>query len=172
VAGGGLSLWLALDEAAQSRLDPLIAELAVHLHGPRFRAHLTLLPRLNATEGEALARAAELALRTPPLTLTLFRAVHTPAYYRCLILEAQRTPELLGAHQRARRPFAGSPDDFLPHVSVAYGRLPASIADPRARSLEQSVPLPLTVRAERLEVWSTRGDPSRWHALGGYALRG
>ena len=65
MAGGGLSLWLALDEAAQSRLDALINELAGHLHGPRFRAHLTLLPRLRATEAEALARASALATRTP-----------------------------------------------------------------------------------------------------------
>jgi hypothetical protein len=172
VAGAGLSLWLALDEAAQARLDALIADLSAHLQGPCFRAHLTLLPRLRATEGEALERAAALAERTPPVQLRLFRAVHTPAYYRCLFLEAERTPELLGAHQRARRLFAGSPDDFLPHVSVAYGRLSALVADPVARSLEQSVPLPLTVRAERLEVWATGGETSRWRALGGYSMRG
>ena len=167
-----LSLWLALDPPSQARLDALIAELAAHLQGPRFRAHLTLLPRLRATEGEALERAAALAVRTPAQALTLFRAVHTPAYYRCLFLEAQRTPELLGAHQRARRLFPGSPDDFLPHLSVAYGRLPALVAEPVARSLEQSVPLPLAARAERLEVWSTRGDASGWQAIGGYPLRG
>ena len=172
MAGAGLSLWLALDEPAQARLDALIAELSSRLSGPRFRAHLTLLPRLDATEAEALERAAALALRTPPLTLTLSRAVHTGAYFRCLFLEAQRTPELLGAHQRSRRLFPGSPDDFLPHVSVAYGRLSAPVADPVARSLEQTLNLPLTAQGERLEVWSTSGDPSRWSAFGSYPLRG
>jgi 2'-5' RNA ligase len=167
-----LSLWLAPDEAARARLDKLIGELAAHLRGPLFRAHLTLLPRLQATEAEALQRAAALAARTPPLALTLFRAVHTPAYFRCLFLEAERTPELLGAHQRARRMFKGSPDDFLPHVSVAYGRLSALVAEPVVRSLEQSVPLPLTARGERVEVWSTRGEARGWRTLGGYVLSG
>jgi hypothetical protein len=167
-----LSLWLALDEPSQARLDALIADLAARLSGPRFRAHLTLLPRLRATGAEALERAAALAARTPALPLALFRAAHTPAYYRCLFLEARRTPELLGAHQRARRFFPGSPDDFLPHVSVAYGRLSAAVAEPVARSLEETLPLPLGAGASRIEVWSTRGDTSRWHALGGYALAG
>ena len=167
-----LSLWLALEPGAQARLDARIAELAWHLKGHRFRAHLTLLPRLRATEAEALERAAVLAERTPSQALTLFRAVHTPAYYRWLFLEARRTPELLGAHQRARRLFPGSPDDFLPHVSVAYGHLSARVAEPLAHSLEQSLPLPLTVRAERLEVWLTRGNASRWRVLGGFAVSG
>jgi hypothetical protein len=168
----GLSLWLVLDPPAQARLDALIAELAAHLHGPIFRAHLTLLPRLRATEAEALEGTARLAARTPPLALTLARAVHTPAYFRCLFLEAQRTAELLGAHQRARRVFPGAPDDFRPHVSVAYGRLSAMTADPVARSLEATLPLPLRAGADRLEVWRTRGETSRWQAVGAFALQG
>ena len=166
----GLSLWLVPEEAERARLDALIVELAARLHGPPFRAHLTLLPRLRGSESEALERAARLAARTPPVPLALARAAHKAAYYRSLYLEAERKPELLGALQRARRLFPGGPDDFRPHVSVAYGRVSSSIGDPAARALEERLALPLSVRGDRLEVWATRGDAARWHEIGGFAL--
>jgi hypothetical protein len=168
----GLSLWLVPDAAAGALLEAVIAELASRLGGPRFRAHLTLLPGLPGTEAEALVRGATLAAATPPVSLTLARVAHTPAYFRCLFLEAERTAELLGTHQRARRLFGGGPDEFRPHVSLAYGRLSTAVGEPGARALQEALRLPMTMRGERVEVWATRGDVSRWRALDGFALSG
>ena len=167
---GPLSLWLVPAEEWRRRLDVLIAELAARAGTKAFAAHLTLLGRLHGGEAEALERTAELARRMPPVPVRSPRAAHDTEYYRCVFLEVEPTPELLGAHQRARRAFGGGPDRFRPHVSMAYGRLDEPRRDELAHEIEQSLGLPVALDADRLEVRETGGAPSRWRLCGAFPL--
>jgi hypothetical protein len=169
---GWLVLWLVPEEPARARLEGLIAGLAERLGTPPFRPHVTLLGRMGLDEPEALARARELAARQPPVPLVLPRAGHDAGYFRCVFLEAKATPEVLGAHQRARRAMGGGPDRFRPHLSLVYGRIQEEARTEIAREVETALGAPLALTADRVEVHETRGEASRWRRCGGFGLTG
>ncbi len=169
---GRVSLWLVPEEAARSRLDAVIVELASRLRTPAFRAHVTLLGSVRQEEAQALEAAQKAARQTPPMRLTLARVVHDPEYYRCVVLEAEATPELLGAHQRARRALGGGPDRFRPHLSMVYGRFDEATRRELAVQVERTLEPPLVVEATRIEVHETRGAPSSWRLCGSFPLEG
>lgn len=169
---GSLVLWLVPEEPARARLEGLISALAERLRTPPFRPHVTLLGRMSLDEPEALARAGHLAARLPPVPLLFPRAGHDADYYRCVFLEAEPTPEVLGAHQRARRAMGGGPDRYRPHLSVVYGRIQEKARTEIAREVEAALEAPLALTADRVEVHEMRGEASRWRRCGGFALAG
>ena len=169
---GPLSLWLVPDAAARSRLEAVILELASRLRAPAFRAHVTLLGSVRLDEPQALEAAQQAARRTPPMRVTLARVADDSAYYRCVFLQAEATPELLGAHQRARRALGEGPDRFFPHLSIVYGRFDEATRRELVAQVERALELPLVVEATRIEVYETRGAPPSWRLCGGFPLEG
>jgi hypothetical protein len=165
-----LSLWLVPDEPARSRLAGLIADRAARLRAPLFAPHLTVLSGLRLDEAEVIRRARDLPRRMRPLSLRLTHLSHAAAYYRCVVLEAEPTPELLGAHQKARRAMAAGPDRFRPHLSLVYGRLDERARRELVSELEGALPLPLVVEASRVEIHSTAGPPRRWKLAASFGL--
>lgn len=170
--GGSLSLWLVPEGPARARLDGLIADLAARLRTTPFRAHVTLLGGVKLDERDALERARDLAARLRPVPLSFPRAGHGAEYFRCVVLEAEATADVLGAHQRARRAMGRGPDRFLPHLSLVYGRLGEAMRAELAREVERALEVPLALSGSRLELCETRGAPSRWRSCGGFALGG
>lgn len=170
---GDLSLWLIPAEPERARLDALLAGWAQRLGSPRFAPHVTLLSGLGRFgERHALAQAEEVAARTPAVPLAFPRAAHDALYYRCVFLEAEATPELLGAYQRARRVLGKGPDHFRPHLSLVYGDFGEMRRAELAREAERELALPTHVMAGRLELHETGGAPQRWRRLGAFDLRG
>ena len=169
---GHLSLWLMPDEPGGARLAALMAGWAERLGAPRFAPHVTLLSGLSLALSDALARVEETAARSPAVPLAFARAAHDAEYYRCVFLEAEKTPELLGAHQRARRALGGGPDRFRPHLSLVYGRFDESRRTELAREAQRELAPPMHAMASRLELHETRGAPREWRRLWAFDLLG
>ena len=74
-------------------------------------------------------------------------------------------------HVRTARAFGVRPDpDFLPHLSLVYGRLDAGAKERIAASVASD--LATAFEATTLEVWRTEGPVAEWSRRGRFALRG
>jgi 2'-5' RNA ligase len=167
---GRLALWLVPDEPVRSRLDALIARWAERMGAPRFAPHVTLLSGLALPLSEALAPVVEAAARSTAVPVAFPRAAHSGEYYRCVFLDAEPTPELLGIHQRARRVLRRGPDRFRPHLSLVYGRFEEARRSELAGEAERELALPLRATAGRLELHETGGAPARWRRVAWFDL--
>jgi hypothetical protein len=159
----GVSLWLVPDGDADHLLSGRIRSLA-SLHGSTpFPPHLTLLGGLTEGEAEILATATRLARQTPPLTVRLVAATVRDEYFRRLVLEAEPSPPLTAARERAAMALATPACGFEPHLSLLYGRAPVAAED-------ADIELPLVFTCRQLAAWRTLGPVAEWRALGRWPL--
>ncbi|HSB62293.1 MAG TPA: 2'-5' RNA ligase family protein [Vicinamibacteria bacterium] len=167
----GVSLWLVPEGSAAERLSALIGELAARHGTPRFAPHLTLLPLVGGAEDDVLERAARLAGELPPLEVRLLGPESRDEYFRRLFARAEATPALREAHARAAARFGRPPDpDFLPHVSLLYGRLAAAEVEGLRSALVGRVEGRFA--AAHLHAWLTEGRVADWRPLARFALGG
>lgn len=166
----GISGWLVPEGDVRERLGALIAELSRRHGTPSFEPHVTLFGGIVGGEVEILERGARLAAALRPFAIRLMALGRSDEYFRCLFLEAERSPELLAAHERASGLF-GARDSapFLPHLSLVYGRLGAEEASEAVEAL-RSLALPLDFEARRLEVHRTEGAVPEWRRLAVHPL--
>lgn len=164
-----LILTLALDMAAQERLDRL---RATYFPAERnyLRAHLTLFHHLPAArEGAIRADVAALSAATAPLTLraTEVRFFGRGVAYGFAAPELQARREQLATvwwhdlTEQDRRP-------FRPHVTVQN-----KVAPEQARVLYDALRAdfaPFTIVGTGLLLWRYRGGP--WEAAGSFPFAG
>ena len=168
-AAAPLILTLALDDAAQARLDRL---REAHFPAERnyLRAHLTLFHHLPAArEGAIRADLAALGAATAPLIL---RATGVRFFGRG-VAYGFAAPELVARRDRLaegwwpdlteqdRRP-------LRPHVTIQN-----KVAPERARALYEALRAdfaPFTIAGTGLLLWRYRGGP--WEAAGAYPFVG
>jgi 2'-5' RNA ligase len=151
-------------------LVQLIAALGRRFGTPSFEPHVTLLGGVGGGEEEVLRRGALLAASLRPLTIRLTALGSSDEYFRCVVLEADRSPDLLAAHERASDEL-GVRDrpPFFPHLSLVYGRLSAKDTS-RAREALRSLALPLAFEAQHLEIHRTEGTVGEWRRLAAHPL--
>jgi 2'-5' RNA ligase len=158
-----LSLWLAPEESEREALAARSEGLAARLGTPPFAPHVTLLARVPGPLGAAQDRARALAARVRSLALTLTEVSHSAEFYRCLVLEAAPTAELLAARRAALDMMeATASEPYRPHLSLVYGTLPSAQREQAAADVRVALPLPLALRATALELYTTAGPPDTW----------
>jgi 2'-5' RNA ligase len=163
-------VWLVPEGDVRQRLAAAIAELGRRHGTPSFEPHVTLLGGIAGGEAEVLRRGALLAASLRPLAVRLVALRRSDEYFRRVFLEAEGSPELLAAHERASD-LLGARDraPFLPHLSLVYGRLAAEDASAAEEALH-ALTLPLTFEARRLEVHLTEGAVPDWRRLAAHPL--
>lgn len=165
------SLWLRPAAAAAARFAELIDTWAHRLGTPRFEPHITFGTVAATTDAEAAARTRQLAARLGPVPIHLVGAGHTDAYFRCLYLRAEKTPQLLAAYRQAcaelEQPVAA---DFMPHVSLVYGTLATSLKEKIVAEIDGT--FPKNFFADGISLCVTAGSPDDWRSLGPFSLNG
>ncbi|MGQ9500531.1 MAG: 2'-5' RNA ligase family protein [Anaerolineae bacterium] len=170
-----LSLWLIPDNEWHHLLSRIIARLSQQYNTPRFEPHLTLLSGIAIDHQNAIHHAAQLAtqLGLGAFEIVMKRLSHRDEFFRALFLEAVRTPRLMDAHQMASTLFDQEPNRaFLPHISLMYGNLPATVKEEIIDQLASELKLPLSFRVSRVDlvVASSRLPPSSWYRIASYML--
>jgi 2'-5' RNA ligase len=166
----GLSLWLMPEAQINQRLTELIARLAARHQTELFAPHLTLLSAVALPEALALAAAGRAAAEIAPLVVTPAGIQAREEHFRCLFVCAREDAALSSAHAAAARAFGRPPDpDFLPHLSLVYGMLPAEEKQALAREVGEAPCAPFEAR--RLHLWRTEGPVVAWRELGAFDLR-
>lgn len=159
--GNGFSLWLMPEGESYESLTALVSGLAIRLGTPVFVPHVTLLAGLPGEEADLLPRAEALAARLPRLRVPLREIAGRDEYFRNLYVRADPAMSLRAAHGRAAEAFGRRPDpDFLPHLSLVYGRLPRDERQRIAASVRPD--LPVAFEATALHVWRTEGTVGEW----------
>jgi 2'-5' RNA ligase len=169
--GNGFSLWLMPEGASYERLTKLVSGLAVRLGTAAFVPHITLLAGLPGEEADLVPRAQTLAAQLPRLRVPLREVEGRDEYFRCLYVTADPATSLRAAHARAAEAFGRRPDpDFLPHLSLVYGHLPAGEKARIGASVRPD--LPAAFEAAFLHVWRTEGAVGEWASRARFELRG
>lgn len=165
------SLWLMPPTPVRDRFAALIERLSERLGTPRFEPHLTLSSGEFASSADALTRVAGLAARRPPVRVQLTRADYTDAYFRCLFVRAELTPELLALQQAAAEALGQKPDaDFMPHLSVVYGHLDRERKETILAEIGHRFDVDFV--ADRLAFYAPVGEPAAWRPVGEFGLSG
>jgi 2'-5' RNA ligase len=161
----GVSVWLVPRDEVGRQLGGWIDRLAERFRTERFAPHLTLLSGIALQTEEALALAARAAAALSPFTVMLGGVEGRDEHFRCLFVRATLDATLRAAHEAVARGFAREPQaDFLPHVSLVYGRLLAE--HKLALAHEAGAEVSLRFTADALHVWSTQGPVAAWRELG------
>ena len=165
----GVSLWLEPAEPECTRLQRLIASLAQNYGSPPFAPHVTLVGEF-AVDDEALAceMTAQLAASEHPFPLTLTAIEMEDVYWRTFYLSAEHSQRLDGLHARACSGFRVGEKSYRPHLSLMYTDLDKAARRDIAGRL--SLPLPITVVAQRLALWRTTGSVGRWRQIASFGL--
>jgi 2'-5' RNA ligase len=157
-------LWLKPEGASFERYSGAIARLARELGGPLFEPHVTLTSELPGTEPELLQRSAALAGKLRAFEIVLEAVDFGSEYFRCVYARARPTPALAHARELARRAYAQSDADFMPHLSLAYGDYPAARKRAAASVLPENLLGTFTVQALSL-IRSGSPDPASWEEI-------
>jgi Cyclic phosphodiesterase-like protein len=167
--GHGTALWLMPDGPSSERLTALVSALAARLGTPVFVPHVTVIHGLAREESEIVARAESLARRLASRPVDLGPVEGRDEYFRCLYLRAEPAEWFLAAHARAAQAFDLSPDpEYLPHLSLVYGRLAEIEKERIASSL--AAELPISIELSAIEVWRTVGPVREWTHRRRFAL--
>lgn len=156
--------------AVHDRFAQIIDTLSERLGTPRFVPHITLAGGAGP-EADAVAHTESLAAKLAPVAVRLTEADYAEAYFRCLYVQAEHTPELLAAHRTAAERFGEPPEaDFMPHLSLVYGDLPASAKE----ELLCQIGWEFETRfiANRVSLCLPVGPPDRWPLVASFALMG
>ena len=158
-----LSLWLAPPPDLNRRLAAAIADLARRHGTTAFEPHVTLLGELEGPEAALVPPVGVLARRLRPFEVRLDDVATGTEMFRCVYLTAVETPELLGAHARAREALGvTTAEAFRPHLSLVYGRLGEA---EREAARREAGGLLASFTADALQLVDTTGDVDGWRRL-------
>jgi hypothetical protein len=167
--GHGVSLWLMPDGTSAEKLSALVSSLAARFGTPVFGPHVTLLHGLAADEETIVGLAAAFCEHLAGQAVSLGPVEGQSEFFRCLYLRVEPAASLRAAHVHAAHAFGVSPDpDYLPHLSLVYGRLDAAEKDRISASVVSEVPPTIAVTA--VEVWRTEGPVAEWRSRGRFPL--
>jgi 2'-5' RNA ligase len=166
-----LYLWLLPPTPVHERFAALIDRLSRRMGTPRFIPHITLTGSLHSPYDEIVRLTADLAATLAPIPIRLAGIGCTDQYYRCLFMRAERSRELLAAHEAACVRLGRSPEsDFMPHLSLIYGDLPQD----RKNSIVQEIGANFDAAfyANRIGLCRLDGSPEQWQLPRTFTLTG
>ena len=154
------SLWLLPPSGLEGRLAAAVAALSRRHGTAAFEPHLTLLGELPGPEAALVPPLRLLARRLRPFDVCLDEVATGEEPFRCVFLVARETPELMGAHARAREVLGvTTAEPFRPHLSLVYGSLDAQEREAARRDAGD---LRASFTVESLHLVDTTGDVVGW----------
>lgn len=163
------ALWLVPEDSAGDDLSGLIGTLSERYGGPHFPPHVTLLGWVTGDDVQLAEKTSQLAAQFKELSLRTRGFGGDAYYFRCLYARLEKSAELLAAHDLASTTFgAGYADDYLPHVSLAYGYLDLDEKIKLRSELNGSVPAQFNVN--RLQLIHITVAIADWRVVTSCAL--
>ena len=116
------TIWMIPTGYAYARLISIIEELSRKFGTLRFEPHVTLLGEILLPKKEVLDKTRRLTELISSFEISLFDIGHSNQYFKCLFLNAEKSPDLMEAGRKARRVF-GRDEPYEPHLSLLYGNI-------------------------------------------------
>ena len=164
-------LWLLPPPPIRDRFTGLIDRLGRQFETPRFTPHLTLIGSLDLPLDDLVERTTDLAANLAPVPIRLTGPGWTDQYFRCFFMRAERSPELLAAHENACTTLGQQAEsDYMPHLSLVYGNVPQEQKDNIAESI--GADFNLAFHADRIGLCCPTGTPEQWQLPRTFTLTG
>jgi 2'-5' RNA ligase len=163
------AVW-ALPHPRQYRLwQALSLQWAVRLDGLAVPPHITITSGLASVDHRGRRALARLAATTTAWRQPLLAARAGGNAFEALVVDTARTLPLLQLRRKIRHAAGLPPEPFVPHASLAYGRVgdPAFAAAVTTLA-DQQWPCWLITN---LECWLIQGPPDSWRRLKRIQLR-
>jgi 2'-5' RNA ligase len=155
----------------RQQLAKTIFDLSREYAAPAFEPHVTLAGGIVGPTREVAAKMRDLAKRIPPFAVRLTTVDGLEEYFRCVFVRVATTHPIMKANKAAREVFGlGQQPAFMPHLSLLYGSLPASVKRRIIASLGWQAELEFKVSS--LHLYLIKREPMAWRrvAMTGLAL--
>lgn len=142
------SVWLMPAAEDELVLADIVAELAGRFGTPRFQPHLTLVEDRLCEEAELARQLTTVAAGIAPFAADIQAVGTSDLFFRTFYARFERSGPVLELKRRAIASIAASAiENFMPHVSLAYGVEDGPLKQAAAREVEAH----LTGRAVRFD---------------------
>jgi 2'-5' RNA ligase len=164
-------LWLLPPPSIRDRFAGLIDRLSRQFGTPRFTPHLTLIGSLDSPLEKLVEKTADLAANLAPVAIRLTGPGWTDQHFRCFFMRAERSLELLAAHETACATLGQQAEsDYMPHLSLVYGNLPQKQKDKIVETIGTAFSVAFHV--DRIGLCYPAGTPEQWQLPHTFALTG
>jgi 2'-5' RNA ligase len=154
----------------RQRLAGTIFDLSREYAAPAFEPHVTLAGGIVGPAREVASKMRDLARRIPPFTVRLTEVDYLDEYFRCLFVRVATTYPIMTAKKAAREAFRlAKQPAFMPHLSLLYGSLPASVKERIIASLGRQFELEFKVRS--LHLYLIKSEPAAWRHVASFGMR-
>lgn len=148
----------------------MISKLSNKYSSPKFRPHVTLAGGFGGEKKELAAKAKILSRSLKPFEARLTRVRCLDEFFRSLFVLVEKTPEIMTAHRVARNLFGMPRHDYLPHLSLIYGKFSASQKREMMKETGKRFDASFTARKICLVLNKEQGRKSKWTAIRGFRL--
>ena len=161
------SLWLRPEQKQINELTEIVSDLAHRYRTQPFPPHITLLSRIPADIDTIKQACKKIVEQTQVFEIPLWKIDYTEAYYRNFFILAEHTSSLINVHECAKKLLNFTSDEeFIPHVSLLYGKLDIETKKSLKEQLEDTYPRILN--CNRLDFYNSSGNESDWHVVESY----
>lgn len=152
-----------------AQLSNLIDKLSDKYNTPRFEPHITLIGKINKSKKQIISETLELSKNLSPLKIKINNPAHFHEYYKSLFLKAEKTKELLQAHEISRKIFKDNREyEYFPHLSLMYGNSSPKI---KKQIISKIKDLNLEFKVDKVHLFSTANGPKNWYKIKEFDLK-
>jgi 2'-5' RNA ligase len=131
------SLWLIPRDKEYETFSEIITKFSKEYSLPVFKPHITLIHGLEMENEEIIAKTHSLAAFLSSFSVPLNGIECFDSSHKALIICAEKSSELLLAHQKAKEIFNHEEEEYNPHLSLAYGVYGNFSEEQKRRMIEQ-----------------------------------
>ncbi|MDZ5450592.1 2'-5' RNA ligase family protein [Labrys sp. ZIDIC5] len=137
MAEGMHSVWLMPVAEDELMLATIVTELAERFGTPVFQPHLTLVEDRHCDEEELARQLEAVAAGIAPFAADIQAVGISDLFFRAFYARFERVGPVLELKRRAIASIAASPiENFMPHISLAYGVVDDPSRQAAARQIE------------------------------------
>ena len=118
---GFYSIWILPDEELQVYLSDIICKISIKYGGPIFQPHVTILGGITGNESDLIKNTVNLSEKINNLKIVFDGIGYNKDYFFSIYLQVLLSNELKNVTNIAENIFKCFNDNFVPHLSLAYG---------------------------------------------------
>lgn len=163
------SLWLRPTQIQIDEFTNIISELAHRYRTILFPPHITLLSSITVKLNSVEQACEKIIDRIHSFEIPMQKIAYTTAFYRNLFIMAELTSTLTTLHEDMKTELEIEIcEEFMPHVSLLYGKLDVKIKEYLKNELSESYPK--IFQCSRLDIYNSTGKAPDWFLVNSYEL--
>ena len=163
----GYSLWLMPEGEIYKKLAGIISDLSKRYKTPKFEPHVTLLGEVEKYKKQRMISwTSSLSRLIKPFEIKLDGVDYRGETFKSLFIKVEESRDIMHANFTAKKVF-GLEFDYKPHLSLLYGDIDQRI---KKAIITELGDFDLSFAADKIHLYSTRGEPKKWHKIDEFKL--